>query len=163
MIIRGKVWVFPDNVDTDVITPGKYLDNPRELLKHVLEPLDRTFPKEAKPGDLIVAGKNFGCGSSRESAPEILQQMKIGGIIAESFARIFYRNSIAIGFPILECSNVKDEFKRGDEAEINLETGEVKNLTTGKVLAGEPLPEELLSIIRGKGLLSMLRSEWKKK
>jgi len=163
MILKGKVWVFSDNVDTDVITPGKYLDDPRELLKHVLEPLDKAFPGGVKPGDIMVAGKNFGCGSSRESAPEVLQQMKVGAIVAESFGRIFYRNSIAIGLPILEAPDVRSAFEKGNEAEVDIDNAQVKNVTSGKALTGKKLPPMLLEILNGGGQLNILRKELKEK
>ena len=133
-VLKGTVWKFGENVDTDVITPGKYLDNLGECKKHVLETLDPEFPANVKVGDIIIADKNFGCGSSRETAPEILQDMGVAAVIAPSFGRIFYRNSFSIGFPLLEADNIAEFFNKGDIAEVNIETAVVKNLTTNKTI-----------------------------
>ncbi|MDY6965971.1 MAG: 3-isopropylmalate dehydratase [Halobacteriota archaeon] len=161
MKISGRVWVFPDNVDTDAITPAKYFDTPGELRNHILETFDKSFPKEVQPGDVIVAGKNFGCGSSRETAPDVFPPLKVGVIVAESFGRIFYRNSIAIGLPILECPDVGKAFEKWQEMEVDLEEATVKNLTTGKTLQGKKLPPMLLDIIKEGGQLKRLKKEFK--
>jgi len=160
-VIKGKVWVFPDNVDTDVISPGKYLDDMQATLEHTCETIIKEFPKEVKPGDVIVAGRNFGCGSSRETAPKILQEKGLGAVIAESFARIFYRSSYACGLPIMEVPGVSKEFETGDEIEINLPNAEVKNLRTGKILKGKPIPDLLLNLLKSGGLEKQLLNELK--
>ncbi|MHA1143388.1 MAG: LeuD/DmdB family oxidoreductase small subunit [Candidatus Helarchaeota archaeon] len=162
-VLKGKVWVFPDNVDTDVISPGKYLDDLNATLEHTCETIIKEFPKEVKSGDVIVAGRNFGCGSSRETAPKILQEKEIGAVVAESFARIFYRSSFACGLPIMEVPGITKEFEKGDEIEINLPNAEVKNLRTGKILKGNPIPEILLNLLKNGGLEKQLLAELKEK
>ncbi|MHA1271157.1 MAG: 3-isopropylmalate dehydratase small subunit [Candidatus Helarchaeota archaeon] len=160
-LLKGTVWTFGENVDTDVITPGKYLDNLGECKKHVLETLDPEFPANVKDGDIIIAGKNFGCGSSRETAPEILKDMGVSVVIAPSFGRIFYRNSFSIGFPLFECDNVLELFNKGDSAEIDIETGLLKNLTTGKSIQCKKIPDILMQILKSGGQLELLKSELK--
>jgi 3-isopropylmalate/(R)-2-methylmalate dehydratase small subunit len=160
-ILKGKVWTFGENVDTDVITPGKYLDNLGECKKHVLETLDPEFPENVKEGDIIIADKNFGCGSSRETAPEILQDMGVAVVVAPSFGRIFYRNSFSIGFPLIECDKIIDLFDKGNEAEINLESAEVKNLTNGKKIQCKNIPDILMDILESGGQLKLLKAELK--
>jgi 3-isopropylmalate/(R)-2-methylmalate dehydratase small subunit len=158
-LIRGRVWRFGDNVDTDVITPGIYVDAPmEEMKKHVLEALNPRFPQEVKPGDIIVAGKNFGCGSSRETAPDALKALGIAAVIAESFARIFFRNAVAIGLPVLLCPGAARSFQEGDEAEIDIFQAGVKNLSAGTALQGPPLPKDILEIISQGGTLVLLRN-----
>ncbi|NVM31687.1 MAG: 3-isopropylmalate dehydratase [Candidatus Helarchaeota archaeon] len=161
--IEGKVWVFPDNVDTDVITSGKYLNDLNAMLNHILAPLNSEFPKKVQKGDIIVAGENFGCGSSRETAPEILQMKGIAAIIAGSFARIFYRNSISIGLPIFEIKGIKDNFSTGDVAKINLLTAEIENITQNKAFHAEKFPPLLLDILKAGGELKLLYAEVKEK
>ncbi|MBI4362605.1 MAG: 3-isopropylmalate dehydratase small subunit [Euryarchaeota archaeon] len=161
--LKGKVWVFGDDIDTDIITPGKFLSNPKELAEHAMAPADKSFAKGVKPGDIVVAGRNFGCGSSRETAPEVLQMLKVGGVVAEGFARIFFRNSIAIGFPLLECPGVHAAFQGGQEAEIDLEKGTIRNLATGAALHGRPLDPMLLQSIREGGMMEVLRRELREK
>ena len=160
-ILKGKVWTFGENVDTDVITPGKYLDNLGECKKHVLETLDPNFPLNVKEGDIIIAEKNFGCGSSRETAPEILQDMGVATVIAPSFGRIFYRNSFSIGFPLFECDDVIKIFDKGNDAEINIETGELKNLTNGKSIQCKKIPGILMDILKSGGQFELLKAELK--
>jgi len=158
-IIRGRVWRFGDNVDTDVITPGIYIDAPmEEMKKHVLEALNPQFPKEVNPGDIIVAGKNFGCGSSRETAPEALKALGISAVIAESFARIFFRNAIAIGLPVLPCAGAAGAFQEGDQAELDVFKALVKNLTQHTTISGQPLSKDILSILTQGGILVLLRT-----
>ncbi|MHA1377432.1 MAG: LeuD/DmdB family oxidoreductase small subunit [Candidatus Helarchaeota archaeon] len=159
--LKGKVWVFPDNVDTDVISPSQYAEDLKGILKHTCETLIPEFPGEVKDGDIIVAGKNFGCGSSRETAPIILQDKGIIAIIAESFARIFYRASIARALPILEVKGVSKEFKTGDEIEINIPNAEVTNLRTGKKLIGKKIHPILLNLLKNGGLEKQLLAELK--
>jgi len=161
--IEGKVWVFPDNVDTDVISPGKYLDNLEETLNHTCESLIKGFPEEVKDGDIIVAGKNFGCGSSRETAPMILQAKGITAIVAESFARIFFRSAFARALPILEISNIRSGFSMGDLIHINIPKAEVTNKTTGKKFQGKKIHPILLNILKEGGLERKLIKEIKNK
>ncbi len=156
--MRGRVWKFGDNIDTDAITPGKYMSAlERELLRHVLEVVNPKFPQEVKPGDIIVAGRNFGCGSSRESAPAALKSLGIGAIIAESFARIFFRNSIAIGLPTLACQGVSSIFNEGDELELDLKSARITNLTNGKKIYAQQLPEQMLEVLTKGGILPLLK------
>lgn len=156
--MRGKVWKFGNNVDTDAITPGKYMSAPEaELMKHVLEVINPRFAREVKPGDIIVAGSNFGCGSSRESAPAALKTLGIGAIVAESFARIFFRNSIAIALPVVTCPDVSDGFAEGDELRLDPASGKITNLTTGKTLNAQPLPEQMLEVLSKGGVVPLLK------
>lgn len=157
-LIRGRVWKFGDNIDTDVITPGRFLHSPEEeLKKHVLEAVNPRFPKEVKPGDIIVAGRNFGCGSSRESAPTILKSIQISAIIAESFARIFLRNAVAIGLPITVCPGVSAHFSEGDELEFDISEDKIKNLTKTYTLEAQPLPKEMKEVLAKGGIMAILR------
>jgi len=162
-VIKGKVWVFPDNVDTDAISPGQYLDDLKATLAHTCETLLKEFPNKVKDGDIIVAGRNFGCGSSRETAPIILQEKGISAIVAESFARIFYRSSFARALPILEIGGCSKEFETGDEIEINMPNAEVTNLRTGKKLKGKKIAKILLDLLKIGGLEKKLLEELKKK
>ena len=138
-IIRGRALVLGKNIDTDQIYPGRYLDlvEPEDLAKHCLEGVDPEIPKNWKNGDIVVATTNFGCGSSREHAPISLKAMGVGAVIAESFARIFFRNCINRHLPLLTCEGIEELIKTGDELEIDLDTGDMKNLTTGKSFKGE--------------------------
>ncbi|HOA82722.1 MAG TPA: 3-isopropylmalate dehydratase small subunit [Thermodesulfovibrio thiophilus] len=159
MKIRGRVWKFGDNIDTDAIIPARYLNtsDEKELAKHVMEDADRDFPSKVKPGDIIIAGKNFGCGSSREHAPIAIKAAGIKAVVAKSFARIFFRNSFNIGLPIFEVPDLIDETKKGDEIEIDMDTGEVINLTTGKKYTTKPIPSFMQELINFGGLV-----EWTK-
>lgn len=160
MIIKGRVWIFGDDVDTDAIIPARYLNtsDPKELAAHVMEDADKDFPKKVKPGDIIVAGKNFGCGSSREHAPIAIKAAGIQAVIAGSFARIFYRNAFNIGLPIFECADVKPAVKEGDMLEVNAGTGSIKNSTNGQMYSAKPIPEFMQELINSGGLV-----EWTKK
>ncbi|MHA1802979.1 MAG: LeuD/DmdB family oxidoreductase small subunit [Promethearchaeota archaeon] len=162
-VIKGKTWVFPDNVNTDEISPSKYLDDLKATLEHTCETIIREFPQQVKEGDIIIAGKNFGCGSSRETAPIIFQEKGIAAIVAESFARIFYRSSIARALPILEVEGIAKEFQTGDEVEINIPKAEVINKRTGKTFIGKKLHPILLNILKQGGLERMLLEELKQK
>ncbi|NVM56027.1 MAG: 3-isopropylmalate dehydratase [Candidatus Helarchaeota archaeon] len=159
--IKGKVWVFPDNVDTDVISPARYMDDIQATLKHTCETLIKQFPIEVQEGDIIVAGRNFGCGSSRETAPVILQEKGIVAIIAESFARIFYRTSIARALPVIEVKGISKEFLMGDEIAINIPNAEIINLRTKKKLKGEKIHPILLNLLKNGGLEKQLLVELK--
>ncbi len=157
--IRGRVWRFGDDVSTDVLSPGEYAIAPVEVRKaHTLEALDPRFPTEVRPGDVVVAGRNFGCGSSRESAPENLRELGVACVVAESFARIFRRNAGASGLPGRACPGAADAFAEGDALEADLASGLVRNATTGAVRRGEPLPAEMRAIIAGGGVLAALRA-----
>jgi 3-isopropylmalate/(R)-2-methylmalate dehydratase small subunit len=158
-VIRGRVWKFGGNVDTDVITPGIYVDAPmEEMKKHVLEALNPRFPQEVKPGDIIVAGKNFGCGSSRETAPDAIKALGITAVIAESFARIFFRNAVAIGLPVVPCPGLAAIFKEGEEAEVNIKERWVRNVSTGASLPTQPLHGDILEILSQGGTISLLKA-----
>ncbi|RKL62230.1 3-isopropylmalate dehydratase small subunit [Thermoanaerobacteraceae bacterium SP2] len=159
MIYKGKAWIFGDNIDTDVIIPARYLNttNPEELASHCMEDIDSGFSKKVNTGDIIIAGKNFGCGSSREHAPLAIKTCGVSCVIAKSFARIFYRNSINIGLPILECDEAVDSIKAGDELEIDTDTGVIKNLTAGRSYTARPFPGFIKGIIQAGGLLNYAR------
>lgn len=155
-ILKGKVWKYKDNVDTDVIIPARYLNtsDPEELAKHCMEDIDKTFAEEVQKGDIMVAGQNFGCGSSREHAPISIKASGISVIIAKTFARIFFRNSINIGLPILEHPTFSDECSKGDEIEVNIDEGTIKNLTTGKEYKCSKFPKEIQNLINEGGLIN---------
>lgn len=156
---KGTTFRFQDNVDTDVIIPARYLNTPdaRELAKHCMEDIDPDFVNQAKPGDIIVAGWNFGCGSSREHAPLAIKTVGIAAVIAKSFARIFYRNAINIGLPILECEAAAEAIENGDEVEVNFDEGTITNVTKGETYQAEPFPAFIQEIIAAGGLLPSLR------
>ncbi|MFX1339304.1 MAG: 3-isopropylmalate dehydratase [Promethearchaeota archaeon] len=162
-IIKGRVWVFPDNVDTDAVSPSQYLDNLQATLDHTCETIIKEFPTKVKDGDIIVAGRNFGCGSSRETAPAIIQEKGIAAIIAESFARIFYRSSFARALPILEVNDISKEFENGDEIEINIPNAEITVLKTGKKIKGTKIHPILLNLLKVGGLEKQLLEELKEK
>jgi len=156
--IQGRVWVFGDNIDTDVIAPGAYLDAPmEETVKHVLEAVRPDFPAGFQPGDIITAGGNFGCGSSRETAPEALKTMGVGAIIARSFARIFFRNAVALGIPVLQVERSPAGFSQGDIIRVNIEDPAVLNLTTNETIPGIPLYKDILDIIRVGGIIPLMK------
>lgn len=159
MYTEGKVFKYPDNVDTDVIIPARYLNTPdaAELALHCMEDIDRDFVRNVERGDLIVAGKNFGCGSSREHAPLVIKTCGTGCVIAKSFARIFYRNAINIGLPILECPEAVDGISANDRVHVDFDTGTVTNITTGKTYQAQPFPPFIQRIIECGGLLASLR------
>jgi len=163
--IRGKAIKFGDNVDTDVILPGRYmiLVDPYELAKHALEGLDPAFPEKAKDGVVVVGGKNFGCGSSREQAPLALKYAGVKCVLAESFARIFFRNAINIGLPAIECKGISDAVETGDELAVDFEAGKVENVSNGKKFQVERLPPFILEILTDGGLIENLRRRMNKK
>ena len=161
MNTKGKVFKDPDNVDTDVIIPARYLNtsDAKELTKHCMEDIDPEFINNVKKGDVMVAGWNFGCGSSREHAPLVIKTAGTGCVIAKSFARIFYRNSINIGLPILECPEAADAINAGDEVEVNFDTGVITDITTSKTFQAQPFPEFIQNIISKGGLLASLKED----
>ena len=156
MNIKGQVHKYGDNVNTDVIIPARHCQSTEavDLGKHCMEDLDRTFVKKVKPSDIIVAGNNFGCGSSREHAPLAIKGSGIACVIAKGFARIFFRNSINVGLPILECSEAADGTEDGDIVEIELSTGEIRNITKGTMFQARPFPDFVMEIIQAGGLLA---------
>ena len=160
MNAKGKVIKYGNNVDTDVIIPARYLttSDPAELASHCMEDLDEKFISKVRKGDVIVAGRNFGCGSSREHAPIAIKASGISCVIAETFARIFYRNSINIGLPIIECAEAAEDIKEGDEVEIDFDKGFITNLTSGKTYQGQPFPEFMQKIISADGLINYIRN-----
>lgn len=160
---KGKVWKFGDNIDTDIINPGQYLKlSGEEAAKHVMEGVDPGFYSKISKGDIIVAGKNFGCGSSRESAPAAIKHAGISAVIAVFFARIFYRNAINLGLPVIECPRA-EEIQEGDELEFDLEKGIIKNHTQNKTYEATPYPKEIITILKSGGLLPMLEKKFGKK
>ena len=155
-----KVYKYGDNVDTDVIIPARYLNAPDEksLASHCMEDIDASFASTVEPGDIVVGGSNFGCGSSREHAPLALKACGVQCVIAESFARIFYRNAINIGFPILECPDAVGGISNGDQISVDFKTGMINNETTGKRFQAAPFPEFVNGIIASGGLLASLKA-----
>ncbi len=160
----GKAWVYKDNVDTDVIIPARYLNTTdhKELASHCMEDIDKDFAINVKAGDIIVAGENFGCGSSREHAPIAIKASGISVVIAKSFARIFFRNAINIGLPIMENPNFPDEVDNQDEIQVNLETGEIKNLTKNKTYQASPFPKSIQELITTGGLVNYTKHKLNK-
>ncbi len=159
MKLKGPVWKFKDNINTDEIIPARYLNtfDEKELASHCMEDADKDFPKKVKKGDIIVAGKNFGCGSSREHAPICLKGAGISCVIAETFARIFYRNAINIGLPILESAAASRDIKEGDSIEVDLEKGKIKNLTTNKTYEATAFPPFMQELINAGGLMEYVK------
>lgn len=158
-MLKGKVWKFGDDIDTDIIIPGRYLvlTEEKELAEHVMEGLDPEFHKKVLEGDIMVAGKNFGCGSSREHAPIALKSAGISAVVAESFARIFYRNAINVGLPLLESKNISKNVDEGDEIQIDMEKGILKNLKTEEEFKIIGLPDFMLGILENGGLIPYLQ------
>lgn len=159
--IRGKVWKYGDHIDTDVIIPARYLNapEPAELAKHCMEDIDTSFAGAVQQGDIMVGGWNFGCGSSREHAPVAIQASGVSCVIAASFARIFYRNSINIGFPILECPEASEAIKAGDTVSVDTKTGVITDETTGETFKAVPFPAFIEKIIESGGLLPYLKEK----
>jgi 3-isopropylmalate/(R)-2-methylmalate dehydratase small subunit len=159
-VIRGRAWKFGDNIDTDVIIPFKYKArtiDPQELAQHVMEGIDPDFPKKVRPGDVIVAGRNFGCGSSREQAPLAIKAAGIAAVVAESFARIFFRNAINIGLPVLEVKGISGKTDSSDVLEIDLQQGLVRNLSKGSSFKAVPMPDMLVEILKEGGLVDYIK------
>lgn len=157
---QGKVLKYGDNVDTDVIIPARYLaiQDKEELAMHAMEDIDADFRSKLNTGDLVVGGKNFGCGSSREHAPQVLQTSGVACVIAESFARIFFRNALNIGLPILECPEAAVEIRDGDTVKVDFDSGLITDETTGKTYQGQPFPEFLQNMIQAGGLMNYVNS-----
>lgn len=161
MIMRGRVWKYGDNVDTDVIIPARYLNvsTPEELARHCMEDLDPSFAGSVQTGDIIVAGENFGSGSSREHAPLAFKGAGVSCVVAHSFARIFHRNAINVGLPILECPPAVGGAEKGHEMEVDLEAGRVRNLSTGRSYQAEPYPPFMMELIEAGGLVPYTRRQ----
>lgn len=155
---QGTVFKYGDNVDTDVIIPARYLNSsdPKELATHCMEDIDKDFVKNVKTGDIIVANKNFGCGSSREHAPIAIKAAGVSCVIAETFARIFYRNAINIGLPIIECEEAAKAIKAGDEVMVDFDSGVITNVTTGEKFQGQAFPEFMQKLIACGGLVNYI-------
>lgn len=161
MQARGNVFKYGDNVDTDVIIPARYLNSsdPSELATHCMEDIDKDFVNKVSKGDIIVANKNFGCGSSREHAPIAIKASGVSCVIAETFARIFYRNSINIGLPIIECEEAAKAIEAGDDVEINFDTGVIIDHTKNLTFKGQAFPEFMQRIIKSEGLLNYINNK----
>ncbi|MFO0754637.1 MAG: 3-isopropylmalate dehydratase small subunit [Thermodesulfovibrionales bacterium] len=163
MLLKGKVWRFGDDIDTDAIIPARYLttSDPAELARHVMEDADKDFPGKVKPGDIIVAGKNFGCGSSREHAPIAIKAAGVQAVIAKSFARIFYRNAFNIGLPIFESPEASERIKEGDAVEIDAGSGVIRNVTSGESYTAKPIPPFMQELIAAGGLIEWAKNKIK--
>lgn len=161
MQAKGHVFKFGDNVDTDVIIPARYLNSsdPKELATHCMEDIDKTFVSKVQKGDIIVATKNFGCGSSREHAPIAIKACGVSCVIAETFARIFYRNAINIGLPIIECKEAAEGIETGDEVEIDFDSGTIRNMTKGTSYQGQAFPPFMQKIIASEGLVNYINAQ----
>ena len=161
-VIRGKVWKFGDNISTDFMMPGFAMGGtPQERASYCMRANRPEFAQQVQPGDVIVAGRNFGCGSSRPAAANLIT-LGVGCVIAESFGRIFFRNSINLGFPLLDCRGIQEAFAEGDILEADFETAEIRNLTTGRLLRAQPIPEIAKRILATGGIVALLREEYKK-
>ncbi len=161
MKVKGKVFRYGDNVDTDVIIPARYLNisDTAELTKHCMEDIDKNYIKEVKQGDIIVADKNFGCGSSREHAPLVIKESGASCVIAKTFARIFYRNAINIGLPILECPEATEKIQAGDIVQVDFETGLITNVSKKETYQSEAFPEFMQKIISANGLVNYIKEK----
>ncbi len=159
LIVRGKVWKFGDHINTDYMSPSFGTDEPWEKRKKYILHIHRAFTEGCQPGDVIVAGKNFGCGSSRETAPANLKRLGIGCVVAESFGRIFFRNSMAVALPAMAFKGVSSLFEEGDQMELDFEKALVKNLTSGQEIKGAALSPDLIKIVRAGGILALLNQE----
>jgi 3-isopropylmalate/(R)-2-methylmalate dehydratase small subunit len=159
--LNAKVLKYGDDINTDEIIPARYMNthDPAHLAAHCMEDLDKDFLKKMKPGDVVVAGKNFGCGSSREHAPISIKYAKVGCVIAKTFARIFYRNAINMGLPILECPQAAEDLKNGDEIEIDFANGSIVNKTTGKTYQADPFPPFMQNLIVSGGLMEYAKKK----
>lgn len=159
-VIRGRAWVVGDDISTDLLDPGEYAIAPLpERVRHTLEPVNPRFAAEVRPGDVLIAGRNFGCGSSRETAAEALRALGVGAVVAESFARIFLRNAVALGLPVLVCPDVGSAVAEGDPVEVDPSAGRVTNARTGASLRASPLPPLMREILAAGGVVPMLRQQ----
>jgi 3-isopropylmalate/(R)-2-methylmalate dehydratase small subunit len=159
-VLTGRVWRFDHGISTDLLSPGAYAVDPVEVRKqHVLESVNPAFVSAVSPGDVLVAGRNFGCGSSRETAAENLKALGVACIVAESLARIFMRNAIALGLPVVVCPGIHDSFAEGDTIEIDLASGRILNVDSGVELQGDSLPQEMREILAAGGILAVLREQ----
>lgn len=160
-LIKGKTFVFGENIDTDQIYPGRFLDltDPEDVAKHAMEGADANFVKEFVQGDIIVASTNFGCGSSREHAVVTLKTVGVGAILADSYGRIFYRNAINLGIPVIVCPDISRHVKRGDRLSVDLESGKVVNETTGEILQAQPFSAYTMNILENGGIKPMIRKQ----
>ena len=158
-VLEGKVWRYGDNIDTDVIIPARYLNtfDPKELASHCMVDIDPTFAKNVKPGDIMVGGKNFGCGSSREHAPVAIKASGVPVIIAASFARIFYRNGINVGLPLMEIGDNVERIHAGDKLSVDLSSGKIRDITTGETFQATPLPGFIQDIAKAGGLIQYVK------
>ena len=158
---KGTVFKYGDNVDTDVIIPARYLNtqDAKELAMHTMEDIDADYVKKVKPGDIMVGGWNFGCGSSREHAPLVIKTSGASVVIAKSFARIFYRNAINIGLPIMECEEAADAIQAGDTVSVNFDTGTITDETTGQTFQAAPFPEFIQNMIKAGGLMNSIKEK----
>lgn len=161
MEAKGKAFKYGDNIDTDIIIPARYLStsDPMELKKHCMEPIDENFSEKVENGDVIVGGKNFGCGSSREHAPIAIKASGVSCVIAENFARIFYRNSFNIGLPIIESKEASEKIQAGDKVEVDFTNGKIKNITKDEEYNIEPYPEFIQGIIKSNGLINYVKEK----
>ncbi len=162
MNVKGKVYKYGDNVDSDVLFPARYLtiNDQKEMAAHALEDLDRDFVKTVKPGDVIVAGVYFGCGSQRDHAVMAMKEIGVGCVIAKSYARSFYRNCINIGLPLIECPEAAEGIEKGDEIEVDFSTGEIRDITSGKVFQASPFPEFIQKVIDAGGIMEYTKKEY---
>lgn len=158
-VLEGKVWRYGDNIDTDVIIPARYLNtfDPKELAKHCMVDIDKDFAQKVRPGDIMVGGKNFGCGSSREHAPVAIKACGVPVIIAASFARIFYRNEINVGLPLMEIGDNVERIHAGDKLSVDLSSGQIRDLTTGETFQATPLPGFIQDIAKAGGLIQYVK------
>ncbi len=158
-VLEGKVWRYGDNIDTDVIIPARYLNtfDPKELAKHCMVDIDKDFAQKVRPGDIMVGGKNFGCGSSREHAPVAIKACGVPVIIAASFARIFYRNGINVGLPLMEIGDNVERIHSGDKLSVDLSSGKIRDITTGETFQAPPLPGFIQDIAKAGGLIQYVK------
>ncbi|WP_302156871.1 3-isopropylmalate dehydratase small subunit [uncultured Dialister sp.] len=158
-VLEGKVWRYGDNIDTDVIIPARYLNtfDPKELAKHCMVDIDKNFAQKVRPGDIMVGGKNFGCGSSREHAPVAIKACGVPVIIAASFARIFYRNGINVGLPLMEIGDNVERIHAGDKLSVDLSSGKIRDITTGETFQATPLPGFIQDIAKAGGLIQYVK------
>lgn len=161
-VLEGKVWRYGDNIDTDVIIPARYLNtfDPKELAKHCMVDIDKDFAQKVRPGDIMVGGKNFGCGSSREHAPVAIKACGVPVIIAASFARIFYRNGINVGLPLMEIGDNVERIHAGDKLSVDLSSGKIRDITTGETFQATPLPGFIQDIAKAGGLIQYVKEYW---